>query len=102
MSLTIEAIDHVQITVPRSAEVAARRFSGELLGLDEIPKPAELRSRGGAWFQGGPIQLHLSIEEGVAEGNEASRRHVCYMVADIERAQAELRNAGVEIDRKST
>ncbi len=97
MAVTIEAIDHVQITVPKAAEAAAKRFYGEVLGLEEIPKPAVLAGRGGAWFQKGTLQVHLSVEEGVLEGNHASRRHVCYMVADLEEAEREMRAAGVEI-----
>ena len=50
MSLGIAAIDHVQLTVPKALETEALAFYRNVLGLKEIPKPEELRTRGGAWF----------------------------------------------------
>ena len=41
------AIDHIQLAAPPGCEEAARRFFGELLGLEEIPKPEAIRARGG-------------------------------------------------------
>jgi catechol 2,3-dioxygenase-like lactoylglutathione lyase family enzyme len=96
MTIGIEAIDHVQVTVPRAAEEAALHFYGTILGLRRVPKP-EGNTRGGAWYQHGDVQVHLSIEEGVAESNHDSRRHVCYRVADLAAAEKALRDAGVEI-----
>jgi catechol 2,3-dioxygenase-like lactoylglutathione lyase family enzyme len=43
--------------------VAARRFFGKLLGLEEIEKPEELRARGGVWFRVSDQQLHIGIED---------------------------------------
>lgn len=97
MPLRIDAIDHVQITVSRETEAACKRFYGDLLGLEEVPKPEGNRGRGGAWYQHGAVQLHLSLEDGVADGNRASRRHVCYVVPDLADAEAEFRSEGVEI-----
>ena len=59
----IEAIDHVQIAAPPGCEAEARRFFGEVLGLVEVDKPEPLRARGGVWFQTGPQQLHVGVEE---------------------------------------
>jgi hypothetical protein len=47
------AIDHVQLAMPVGEEAAARKFYCELLGMAEMPKPAELAKRGGAWFVSG-------------------------------------------------
>ena len=44
----LRAIDHVQIAIPVGGEDQARPFYGDLLGLTEVPKPAELAKRGGA------------------------------------------------------
>jgi catechol 2,3-dioxygenase-like lactoylglutathione lyase family enzyme len=96
MSLEITEINHVQITVTKSVEEAAKRFYGEVFGLEEIPKPGESKKRGGAWYRCGATELHLSIEEGATE-NHRSKRHLCYMVANLEEAERELRAAGVEI-----
>jgi hypothetical protein len=59
----IVGLDHVQGAAPAGGEAAARAFYGELLGLRELPKPAELRARGGAWFDvGDGRQLHVGID----------------------------------------
>jgi catechol 2,3-dioxygenase-like lactoylglutathione lyase family enzyme len=87
---------HVNITVPRELEDAAKHFYGSVMGLVEVPKPAESRGRGGAWYQLGEMQLHLSIEDGLGE-NCISKRHVCYTVANLLEAEEKFRDAGVEI-----
>ena len=89
------AIDHVNVTVPRSLEAAAKHFYGVVMGMREVPKPESSRGRGGAWYQLGPVQLHLSIEEGA--GEHLSKRHVCYTVQDLSEAEQRFRQAGVEI-----
>ena len=87
---------HVNVTVPRALEDAAKHFYGTVMGLVEVPKPAESRGRGGAWYQLGEMQLHLSIENGLGE-ECISKRHVCYTVENLAEAEAKFREAGVEI-----
>ena len=58
----VVGIDHVQVAAPPGCEAAARRFYGELLGLEEVAKPEALRARGGAWFRAGAQQLHVGVE----------------------------------------
>jgi len=89
-------IHHVNVTVPKSLEEAAKHFYGVVMGLEEVPKPEDSRGRGGAWYQLGPLQLHLSIENPLGE-NCISKRHVCYTVSDLAQAEERFRNAGVEI-----
>jgi catechol 2,3-dioxygenase-like lactoylglutathione lyase family enzyme len=55
-------IDHVQLATPVGAEDEARGFYVEVLGLVEVPKPAELAKRGGAWFEAGDVRLHIGGE----------------------------------------
>jgi catechol 2,3-dioxygenase-like lactoylglutathione lyase family enzyme len=88
------AIHHVNVTVPRSLEDATKHFYGVVMGLTEVPKPESLRGRGGAWYQLGPVQLHLSVEHG---GENLSKRHVCYTVGNLSEAEEQFRQAGVEI-----
>lgn len=45
----IVGINHVQVEAPPGCESAARAFYGGVLGLEEIEKPENLRSRGGTW-----------------------------------------------------
>lgn len=95
MAIIITELNHVNVTVPRSVEVAAKEFYGSILGLKEVPKPAASKGRGGAWYQLGTVQLHLSLEEGADE--RVSRRHVCFLVVDLETAKQHLKAAGTEI-----
>ena len=96
MSFETARIHHVNVTVPKSVEEAAKTFYGTVLGLAELEKPEESRGRGGAWYQVGALQLHLSIED---PGGELclSKRHICIVVDDLDRVEQRLRGAGVEI-----
>ena len=96
MAIGLVEINHIQITVPGSAEEASKHFYREVLGLEEIPKPASSKARGGAWFRQGPIEVHLSVEAAATE-NHSSRRHICYLVADLTEAELQLRSAGIQI-----
>jgi len=64
-------LDHVQVAMPRGEEERARSFYGDLLRLDEIPKPEPLAGRGGLWFQCGQLQLHLGVEERFSPARKA-------------------------------
>ena len=85
-------IDHVQIAAPRGCEVEARRFFGELLQLEEIPKPEPLRVRGGCWFRIGTRQLHIGVEDPFSP---ATKAHPAFAVTDIDAVYKQLQNAGV-------
>lgn len=88
------SVHHVNVTVPRALEAEAKHFYGVVMGLKEVPKPSP--GRGGAWYQLGDVQLHLSIEEVLGE-NCTSKRHVCYTVSDLAEAEERFRRAGVEV-----
>jgi catechol 2,3-dioxygenase-like lactoylglutathione lyase family enzyme len=98
MSLGIVGIDHVQIAVPRALEAEALRFYREVLSLPEIPKPEELRSRGGAWFQVGTLQMHVGVDP---DASPRSKRHVCFLVSDLSLAKAQVLAHGVGIEEES-
>jgi catechol 2,3-dioxygenase-like lactoylglutathione lyase family enzyme len=69
--VTETELDHVQLAAPRGCESEARRFFGGLLGLPEVEKPENLKARGGAWFQIGPQQLHIGVEDPFAPARKA-------------------------------
>lgn len=92
--LGITALAHVNITVPSSAEEGAKYFYGSVLGLKEIPKPEE-SSQSGAWYEIGPSQVHLSVEQDV--NHKRSKRHICFTVMELNHAEKRLRASGVEI-----
>jgi len=95
MSTPILTFHHVNVTVVLALEVATKDFYAQVLGLTEVPKPPETLGRGGAWYQIGPVQLHLSREQGVT--NDGAKRHFCLLVADLEQMQRRLEEAGVKI-----
>jgi catechol 2,3-dioxygenase-like lactoylglutathione lyase family enzyme len=69
--MAVEALDHVQLAAPPGCEADARRFFGDLLGLEELEKPEPLRARGGAWFRVGAQQLHVGVAEPFAPARKA-------------------------------
>jgi len=98
MSLGVIGIDHVQIAVPRAQEAQCLAFYRAFLGLAEITKPAELRARGGAWFQLSNLQLHIGLD---AEASPPSRRHICFLVEDTAQARAQAKSHGVTVEEES-
>jgi catechol 2,3-dioxygenase-like lactoylglutathione lyase family enzyme len=93
--MTILSIDHVQIAMPAGQEDQARAFYVDVLGFIEIPKPAELAKRGGAWFQSGNVQLHLGVE---ADFRAARKAHPAFLVSDLEGLLVKVQKAGYETD----
>jgi catechol 2,3-dioxygenase-like lactoylglutathione lyase family enzyme len=74
----IAGLDHVQVAAPPGCEAQARRFYGDLLGLEELEKPPALAARGGAWFRCGAQQLHIGVEAAFAP---AAKAHPALAVA---------------------
>jgi len=97
MSLEISAIDHVQVAVPRALEAECVAFYRTSLGLKELPKPEELRSRGGAWFEVGQLQLHIGVDP---DASPKSKRHVCFLVTDLARAKQAMLALGTAIEEE--
>ena len=95
MAIGIIEIDHVNVIVPKTLEDAAKHFYGSVLGLKQIPKPVELQGRGGAWYELGGVQLHLSAKAEAA--SDQAKGHVCFTVADVALAEERLREESVEI-----
>jgi catechol 2,3-dioxygenase-like lactoylglutathione lyase family enzyme len=65
-----------------------------LLGLTEVPKPAPLAARGGAWFAGAGVAVHLGVEKVFQPARKA---HPCFRVADIDATWQVLEQAGVPL-----
>ena len=91
----IVAIDHVQLAMPVGGEAEARRFYGDLLGLREVPKPAELARRGGAWFESGLVKLHLGVEP---DFRPARKAHPALLVEGLPALVERLRRAGSRVE----
>ena len=93
--MKILSIDHVQIAMPSGEEDRARAFYLNVLGFTEIPKPAELAKRGGAWFQSERAQLHLGVEQ---EFRPARKAHPAFIVDELDALITKAENAGYETD----
>lgn len=94
----ITGIDHVQVAAPSGGEAEARRFYGEVLGLEEIPKPAGVASTGGAWFRCGSQGLHVGVMEPFAP---SLKGHPGFAVAtgqDLADLAARLEGAGKPVE----
>ncbi|TKC98722.1 VOC family protein [Polyangium fumosum] len=92
--MPIVAIDHVQLAMPAGREDEARVFYGKLLGLAEVPKPADMAKRGGAWFEAGAVKIHLGVE---AEFQPARKAHPGLRVEGLAALVEGLRAAGVTV-----
>lgn len=86
----IIALHHVQLAAPPGSEPELREFYEGVLGLREVPKPAELAERGGAWFRGEGVEVHLGIEE---DFRPARKAHPGFLVDDLDELVAKLPGA---------
>ncbi|KQL20347.1 VOC family protein [Cytobacillus solani] len=87
MRFSFKGIDHIQLVAPEGCESQARTFFGEILGLKEIPKPENLRKRGGCWFQCGNQEIHIGIQEGFVPAKKA---HPGLVVENLEALRESL------------
>jgi len=93
-------LHHVQVACPPGGEALARRFYADALGLSEVEKPEDLRSRGGAWFRAyddGAItaELHVGVEDPFVPARKA---HPAFVVPDLDASAARLADLGFEVD----
>ena len=94
MSAPFLAIDHVQLAMPPGREDDARAFYAGTCGMTELPKPAELAKRGGAWFASGDLQIHLGVEP---DFRASAKAHLGIRCSDFDALAARLRAAGYEV-----
>ncbi len=90
----VHGLDRVQLAMPAGQEVLAREFYAGILGLVEVPKPANLARRGGAWFEGGTLRLHLGVE---ADFHPARKAHPALLVQNLDALTQHLHRAGVAV-----
>ncbi|WP_238430775.1 VOC family protein [Frankia nepalensis] len=85
---------HLQLAIPPETEDACRAFWVGLLGLTEVPKPAPLAARGGAWFRGAGIEIHVGV---TADFVPATKAHPAVLVDDPDALAARLTAAGTAV-----
>jgi catechol 2,3-dioxygenase-like lactoylglutathione lyase family enzyme len=88
------SIDHVQLAMPAGEENRVREFYQDLLGMKEVPKPAELAKRGGCWFESGSVQIHLGVEN---DFRPAKKAHPALRCNDYSILVQRLHDAGIEV-----
>lgn len=87
-------LDHVQLAMPAGQEDLAREFYSGMLGLAEVPKPPDLAKRGGVWFTGGALHLHLGVEQGFRPARKA---HPAFVVERLDALVQRCRQAGIDV-----
>ncbi|MDE3085264.1 MAG: VOC family protein [Acidobacteriota bacterium] len=92
--MPVEGIDHVQLAMPPGGEDEARRFYTTVLGLPEVPKPPHLAARGGCWFEGPGVKVHLGVEDPFRPARKA---HPALLVRGLGPLVDALRRAGVAV-----
>lgn len=84
-------LDHLQLAMPAGEEDQARAFYRDLLGLLEVPKPAALAGRGGVWFEGSGLKLHLGVDPSFTPAKKA---HPAFIVDNLASFRSRLEAAG--------
>lgn len=93
MSFEFISIDHIQLAAPPASEEAAREFFGEVLGLEELPKPEELAKRGGVWFLMGDKQIHIGIQKDFVPAKKA---HPAFEIKNLGHLKSRIEDYDIE------
>lgn len=91
---SLEGLHHVQLAIPAGTEDQCREFWGEVLGMTELEKPSVLAARGGCWFRGGGLEVHLGVEQ---DFSPAKKAHPGILVSSIHDLAARLEYQGYEV-----
>lgn len=96
----VRGLQHVQVNVPLAAEDEARRFYGEIVGMEELARPRSLADAGrhGAWYRCGDQEFHVFFSSGATFDAAASSQHPALLVDDLAALQKRLADAGYEIE----
>jgi len=84
-------LDHVQLAMPAGQEELARTFYCGVLGLVEEPKPGNLAARGGVWFRGSALRVHLGVDP---DFRAARKAHPAFLVRGLTDLAARCAAAG--------
>jgi catechol 2,3-dioxygenase-like lactoylglutathione lyase family enzyme len=88
-------LHHVQVSCPAGGEDAARVFYAHGLGIPEVAKPPVLAARGGCWFRGDGVEVHVGVEP---EFRPARKAHPAFLVDDIDALATRLDELGYPVD----
>jgi catechol 2,3-dioxygenase-like lactoylglutathione lyase family enzyme len=88
-------IHHVQLAAPPASEERQRAFWVGVLRFEEVEKPPALAGRGGCWFRGHGIEVHVSAEEAF---RPARRAHPAFLVGELDGWADRLATAGYPVN----
>ncbi|MGH2383933.1 MAG: VOC family protein [Candidatus Limnocylindria bacterium] len=91
----LTGMDHVQLAMPPNGEPQARDFYGSLLGLQEVAKPEPLAGRGGCWFIGPKVHLHLGVADPF---QPALKAHPAFRFRDLDALRERLSSSGIAVE----
>jgi catechol 2,3-dioxygenase-like lactoylglutathione lyase family enzyme len=105
MNLKAKRINHITVAVPAGEHAKVREFYGDLLGLEEVPRPEALNKVYDLmWFKFLDILLHLDFTPPWVK--PAENRHIAVEIDDLpalrrylESHHATIREAVVMPDR---
>lgn len=87
-------LDHVQLAMPAGGEDVARAFYVDVLGFEEVPKPAALADRGGVWLRSGTVRVHIGVD---ADFRPAKKAHPALRCANFDLLLERLRVKGIDV-----
>lgn len=87
--------EHVLLTIPDGEERRAREFYVDVLGFTEVVRPESLGGRGGGWFRGGSVMVHLGVER---EFRAAGMAHPAILVDSLSTFVARCEALGCPIE----
>ncbi|ARQ72264.1 glyoxalase [Streptomyces marincola] len=94
LGYSLDGLHHVQLAIPPGAEDSCREFWGDVLGMTELEKPPVLAARGGCWFRGGGLEVHLGVEEDFRPNRKA---HPEILVNSLQALAKRLEDKGVSV-----
>lgn len=99
--MDVVSIQHVALTIPKDKAAEAKRFFGEVLALEEMPRPGSLSEAGrdGIWYHiSGEQELHIQLRDDPEWSASASDGHPAFIVDGLDELHARLEVAGLDIE----
>jgi catechol 2,3-dioxygenase-like lactoylglutathione lyase family enzyme len=102
--MKLTRLDHSALIVDDLART--RHFYGEVLGLEEIPRPASFKF-GGCWFRGPDFELHFILARDTTAptgfgdpgpgGRNGLAHHLAFAVDDLDEAEQRFASFGIPL-----
>jgi catechol 2,3-dioxygenase-like lactoylglutathione lyase family enzyme len=102
--MKLTRLDHSALIVEDLART--RHFYGEVLGLEEIPRPSSFKF-GGCWFRGPDFELHFILARDTTAptgfgdpgpgGRNGLAHHLAFAVDDLAAAEARFADYGIPL-----